>query len=149
MTVFPMVILALAMTVPVAAQSSRYRPQSASIESITRTINDCENRTDDFRKTLKRALRNSPLDGSSREGRLNRQADRLENAMDRTGDSWNRDKDISKTKRQVQDALSAARDINSTMRNWPSYSEVEREWGIVKIQLNHLARAFRLSEIRW
>lgn len=134
-------------------QSNRYRPggrpASASIESITRTINDCENRTDDFRKTLKRALRNSPLDGSSREAQLNRQADRLERALDRTGDSWNKDKDISKTKRQVQDALGAARDINSAMRNWQFYGEVDREWGIVKLQLNHLAGAFGLNQIRW
>lgn len=120
-----------------------------SIDSVTRTINDCENRTDDFRKSLRKALRNSPLDNSSREGQLNRQADQLEKSMDRVGDSWNRDKDISKTKRYVQEALNSARDINTSMRNWRFYNEVEREWGIVKVELNHLAEAFRLQKLRW
>ncbi len=133
---------------PAAAQGRRPPSSSGDIQLITRTINDCENRTDAFRKTLRRALNNSALDGSSREGQLNRSADRLERALDRVGDSWNRDKSISGTKQAVSEALSAGRDIHFTLRRSSYNSDVKRDWDVVRLQLNILASKFGLSQIR-
>lgn len=134
------------------AQSSRYsRPpvnSSQSVGAITDIINRCEDRTDDFRKSLRRALNDSALDNSSREATLRRRADQLERALDRTGDSWNKDRDLDKTRRYVREALDAGRDINHTMRNWRLNYDVERDWQAIRSQLNALARAFRLSELR-
>jgi hypothetical protein len=79
---------------------------------------------------------------------MRRRADQLERALDRTGDSWNRDKSIEKTRRYVSEALDAGRDIHVTMRNWRLDSRAENDWAIARAQLNALARAFRLAEIR-
>lgn len=132
-----------------ARQRNRRRVAQPDYAAVTRTINDCEDRTDDFRKTLRRALKDSRLDDTHREDELNRQADRLENALDRTGDAWNRDRNPSKARGHVQEALGAARDINATMRKWRLHPDTERDWSVVRSQLNLLARAFNLNDVRW
>lgn len=149
--------LAASSSMALEAQPGRWREDwgpsrhnnGGSYSSITRTINDCENRTDDFRRSLRRALNASPLDHTGREHQLLRQADRLENALDRTGDSWNRDRDPRRARRYVAEALDAARDIDTTMRRWRLHPEADRDWSIVRAQLAHLARALDLSGGRW
>lgn len=122
---------------------------AASIEIITRTINDCEDRTDKFVRSLRRAMNWSSLEGSAREDDLNRATKDLERSMDRVGDSWNRDKDVSKTRSHVRNAISSARNINATMRARRLDPGVEREWTEVRGQLNLLARAFNLPSVSW
>ena len=127
------------------------RPAADSAR-VARIINDCEDRTDQFKKTLGRALNNSRLDGSAREARLRDDASRLENALDRVGDAYNRDKDMQKTRVAVRQALEAATDINTTMGNRKMGPECEREWNVVHTELNKLAAAFRLKPLpplRW
>jgi hypothetical protein len=121
----------------------------ASMERITRTINDCEDRTDDFRNSLRRALNHSRADRTRWELDLNRAADRLEQALDRTGDAWNRDRDPSKTRRYIREALDSGRDINGAMSNLRLDASTERDWSVVRSQLNLLARSFNLPEMRW
>jgi HAMP domain-containing protein len=132
-----------------AQQRPRRRAALAAHDAITRTINDCEDRTDDFRKALRKALKDSPLDDTRRQDEMNREADRLENALDRTGDAWNKDHDRLKTRANVQDALTAARDINTAMLKWKLQADAERQWHVVRSELNRLARAFNLNEVRW
>lgn len=142
-------LLAAALAMPATAQYKRPAVSlETSVRAITEIINNCENRTDDFRRTLRRAINDSALNNSSREATLRRRADQLERALDRTGDSWNRDKDLEKTRRYVREALEAARDIDVTMRNWRFDAGAERDWSILRVQLNALARAFRISGIR-
>lgn len=127
------------------------RPMANSAR-VARIINDCEDRTDQFKKTLARALNNSRLDGTAREARLKDDASRLENALDRVGDAYNRDKDLQKTRLAVRQALDAALEINSTMGNRKMGPDCEREWGVVHVELNRLAEAFRLKPLpplRW
>ncbi len=122
---------------------------SAAIEVITRTINDCEDRTDRFVRTLRRALNISSLDGTSREQDLNRSARRLEEAMDDVGKSWNRDKDVSKTRHYVMKAIQSAKNIDITVRNRRLHPEAEAQWREVRGQINLLARAFKLPTVNW
>lgn len=119
-----------------------------SYRDVTRIINDCEDRTDDFRKSLRRALNHSPLDNTRREQVLRARADQLERALDRTGDSWNRDRDPERTRYYVREALDAGREINAAMRYWRLHPEVERDWAAIRAQLNALGRAFRVGELR-
>jgi hypothetical protein len=128
----------------------RYRNERAwQIEETTRTINDCEKRTNAFKGTLRHAINESRLDHSHREEQLNRDADRLEDAIDHVGDSWNRDHDPGKTRRFVAEAIRVSRDINNTMIKWHLNPEAEREWDAVRAELNRLAAAFGLRPIRW
>lgn len=126
------------------------RRAGGSVEATTKVINDCERRTNDFKKTLDSALaRNAVRLGEGREQQLNRDADRLENQMDKVGDSWNRDHDLNKTRGNVAAAIAVAQDINRTMRNWPRGDNVAQEWAAVKTELNRLAQTFNLPRINW
>ena len=80
---------------------------------------------------------------------MNNDADRLENAMDRVGDSWNRDHNAQKTKGYVSAAIAVSQDINRTMVNWHLDQQVEQEWAAVRGEINRLAQVFRLPSIRW
>ena len=80
---------------------------------------------------------------------MNRDTDRLENAMDRVGDSWNRDHNIQKTRQFVSAAIAVARDIDKTMVNWHLDAEAEREWAAVRGELNRLSQTFGLPRVGW
>lgn len=136
-------------TVPAAWAQRPGLGRPGSIDVITRTINDCEERTDKFVRTLRRALRDSSLNGTNREDDLNRSSKELERSMDRVGRSWNREKDVSKTRQHVRAAISDARNIDITMRNRRLGGDAEREWRAVRIQVDLLARAFSLPSVRW
>jgi hypothetical protein len=128
----------------------RYRGERGwQLEETTHIINDCERRTNAFKGTLRHAINESRLDHSRREQQLNRDADRLENALDHVGDSWNRDHDPGKTRRFVAEAIAVSRDINNTMIKWHLHPEAEREWDAVRAELNQLAATFGLRPIGW
>jgi len=125
------------------------RHAGGNVEETTRVINDCEKRTNSFKGTLHRALNRSGFNKTAREDQLNRDADRLENAMDKVGDSWNRDHDPQKTKAHVSAAIAVGQDINRTMVSWHLDPQVEQEWAAVRTELNRLAQTFHLPSIRW
>lgn len=120
-----------------------------NLDQTTQVINDCERRTNSFERTLRRALNKSAMNRTPREDQLNRDTDRLENAMDKVGDSWNRDHNVQKTRQFVSSAIAVARDINKTMVNWHLDPDAEREWGAVRGELNRLAQTFGLPRVGW
>ena len=102
-----------------------------------------------MKRTLKRALNRSGLNHTAREDELNRNADRLEEQMDKVGGSWNKDHNMSKTCQHVAGAIAAALDINRTMINWRLDADAEQAWAAVRPGLNRLAKTFSLPHIRW
>jgi hypothetical protein len=147
----PLLVVCLSGTA--AHAQERRRPgsvsSSASIQVITRTINDCENNTDRFVRSLRRALNQSALNGTQREDDLQRLSKDLERSMDRVSRSWKKDKDVSETRGHVRDAIRSAQNINVTMRARRLNPETESDWREVRAQLNLLARAFKLPSISW
>jgi hypothetical protein len=133
---------------PTQAQDRHRWERGWQIEETTRIINDCERRTNAFKGILRHAINESRLDHSRREEQLNRDAVRLENAMD-VGDSWNRDHNPAKTRRFVAEAIAVSQGINKTMIRWHLNPEAEREWDAVRAELNRLAETFGLRKIRW
>jgi len=131
----------------------RGRPADRDFEErrgrVTGIIADCERRTDEFKVALRRALDHSPLDGSRREDQLNRDAANLEKAMNRLRESWNADRDFERSRRHLGVALNAGRDLNRTLSHHRLRSGVQREWEIVRGELNRLAEVFREPKIRW
>lgn len=149
----PVMIAALALGQSDRARQGRRdrvldRGPVRSYEGLTRVINDCENRTDQFIGKLRRSLNDDRSFGERRE-QVMRSARELENAMDRTGNAWNRDRNIERTRLEIRRALNAGRDINALMRARRLDDETEREWGVVRAELNALARAADVPEMRW
>lgn len=135
--------------VPAQAQYQHRGERQWQFEETTRIINDCERRTNDFKGILRHAIDESRLDHTGHEKQLNRDAERLEDAMDHVGDSWNRDHNLGKTRKFVAEAIAVSRDINKTMIKWHLNPEAEREWDAVRADLNRLAETFGLHQIRW
>jgi len=134
---------------PTEAQARDRGERRWQVEETTHIINDCEKRTNAFKGILRHAINESRLDDSRREEQLNRDADRLEDAMDHVGDSWNRDHNPGTTRRFVAEAIAVSKDINKTMIKWHLNPEAEREWDAVRAELNRLAQTFGLGKIRW
>jgi hypothetical protein len=111
-------------------------------------ISDCENRSDDFASALRRALDRSRLDGTYREHRLNSDARRLQRAMDRLRDSWNKDRDPYASRSNVRMAISAGRSIESGLPRFYGRRHIESEWRVLRAELNRLAEAFDVSGLR-
>jgi hypothetical protein len=116
---------------------------------LSGVIADCERRTDEFQRALRRALDRSRLDGTRREDRLNEDASRLERAINRLRESWNEDHDAERSRRHVRVAISAGRDINRTLSRHALRGGIRAEWDDLRSELNRLADAFGEPAIRW
>src|SRR5262245_12151406 len=141
----PLALLAML----VNAGYAQRRGGGARVNETTQIINDCERRTNSFKKTLDRALaRDNVRAGQGREDQLNRNAERLENQLDKVGDSWNKDHSIDGTRDHVRAAIAVANDINVAMRSWNMGGDAESEWSAVRAELNRLAQKFNLPRVR-
>jgi hypothetical protein len=125
------------------------QPRERRIANISRVVADCQDRVIQFRSSLRAALDRSALNGTRREDQLNVDAERLERAMNKVREAWNREQDPPKTRHFVDDAIVAGRDINRTMVARRLNPDVQRQWDAVRGELNRLAEAFELPKIRW
>jgi hypothetical protein len=150
MRILATIAVMLALATALNAQNRRRAPVvRANIQQTTDIINDCERRTNKFKKTLDRALaRENVRAGDAREEHLNRTAKRLENQLDKVGDAWNRDHDIERTRDHVRAAVALSGDIDNAMRRWNMGRDAESEWAVLRSQLNHLANTFNLRRGR-
>ena len=140
---FAAVALLLALPVVAAAQPRRDRGgRDDRSERIGRTINDCEDRTNDFLRAVERSWGRERHNGDA----LDHNAQKLERSLNRIRDSWNRD---HRTRRNVGAAIDAGRDINRMLPQHRLGSQLDREWGAIKSELNNLAEVFDQPRIRW
>jgi len=131
--------MAAVFAAPVLAQGQRYNHGN-----ITRTINDCEKRTNKFIGVLRQALNDANVRYERKEDLL-QSAKALEESMDKAGDSWNRDKDPERASQFVRIAIASAQDINTIMVGRSLNPDAERQWTQVRRDLNRLAKAFNIS----
>jgi hypothetical protein len=147
MKTLTIIAVLLASLTPVLTQE--VHAGGGNIQQTTNTINDCEKRTNKFRKTLDKALaRDNVRAGQGREDQLNNDANRLENQLDKVGDSWNKNHSIDQTRQHVSVAIAIANDINKAMRNWKMGGDAESEWAAIRGELNRLAQTFGVPKIR-
>ena len=123
-------------------------PRGGRGRDISRVIADCEQRTNDFRRSFRYATERGFRD-HMRVDDLNRHADRLERAMNAVRESWNRERNPDRTRRFVSDALSNGQEINRAITRGRIHPEIQKQWSSIRIELNRLAEAFELPRIRW
>jgi DNA anti-recombination protein RmuC len=144
-----LLVLALVLLLPAAsrAQSNRERDSDrrARFERIARVIADCEQRTNEFQRAVRSARERTRY----REDDLDRHTTRLERALNKIRESWNREHDVEKTRAYLRDAISVGRDINQTMTHHELRSHVQKEWEAIRSELNNLAEVFGERRIRW
>ena len=122
-------------------------PRGVTHDLILRIARSAEDRSDDFKRELRRAMDRGSLDGTNREDRLNDQARRLERALDRVKKGVEKRRSYSEIRNDVRQAVSAGRDINVSVRNRWMGSTVETEWRRLKNEINALAKTFSLTRI--
>jgi len=142
LTVFCM---ALALASPSFAQwrgSSRYtRPM------VDRLIRQAESRSNQFVAVFDRALDRSRLEGTIREDRLNERAAELERQLNVTREELNRSGNQWAIRSSISNAIEVGRAINNVMRKRNLTPNAERQWMLLRSDLNRLASVYNLRQL--
>jgi pterin-4a-carbinolamine dehydratase len=144
--------IALLFTGAAAAQYRRDPPPRGPgdrTQSISRIVADCEERTNIFQRSFRRALDHSGYRGTMRQADLTRHADSLERAMNQVRESWNRERNPDKTRHFVSRAIDVSQSINQVMSTNRFHPDLHSQWASVRIELNRLAEGFGLPRLRW
>jgi hypothetical protein len=141
-------VLAALWLSPLAAAQRSPRARGYTKAEVNEVIKRVENRSDDFVKQFDRALDHSRLNGSRREDNLNEQAKRLENSLDDLRREFDRKESYIETRPEVRRTLDIAADINKTMRRRRMGGETERQWALLRSELNTLADVYELPPLR-
>jgi hypothetical protein len=141
------VVIALALLWPAVAKAQPRRgggPDNRD-ERIARVIQDCEDRTNDFLRAVEHAWGRDRHQGDP----LDREAARLEQALNRIRDSWNREHNYRRTRGYVGTAIDAGKRVNRLLPRHRLGPRVEREWAAIRAELDHLAEVFEQPRSRW
>ena len=143
---YVLLVVALVLLLPATSRAQRSRDRELDRrERIGRVIADCEQRTNEFQRAVQRVREHT----RSREDDLDRHATRLEHALNKIRESWNREHNPEKTRAYLGDAISVGQDINRTMARHELRSHVQKEWDAIRSELNNLADVFGERPIRW
>jgi hypothetical protein len=137
----------LSLSISAAAQRSP-RARGYTKAEVDAVIHRVENRSDEFVQLFDKSLDRSRLDGTKREDELNKQAKRLENSLDDLRREFDRKESYVETRPEVRRTLDIAADINKTMRRRRMGGETERQWALLRAELNTLADVYELPKLR-
>lgn len=138
--------MVLALASPSFAQwrgSSRYNRGQ-----IDRLIRQAESRSNQFVAVFDRALDRSRLEGTIREDRLNERAAQLESQLNVARQELNRSNNHWAIRSAISNALDVAQGINTVMRKRNLTPNAERQWMLLKSDMNRLAVAYGLRQLR-
>jgi hypothetical protein len=138
----------LILSAPGEAQRRRHPRQRGHTKNEVNTIiKRVEERSDRFVKLFDRSLDRSRLDGTNREDRLNEYARNLEKALDELRGEFDRKENYVETRPEVRRCLDVATNINVAMRNRRLGGDTERQWALLRSELNTLANVYGLPTI--
>lgn len=138
----------LILSVPSEAQRRRYpRQRGYTKNEVNSIIKRVEERSDRFVKLFDRSLDRSRLDGTNREDRLNEYARNLEKALDDLRGEFDRKENYVETRPEVRRCLDIATNINVAMRNRSLGGDTERQWALLRSELNTLANVYGLPMV--
>jgi hypothetical protein len=141
--------LVLAIASPGFAQlRGQTRSRAYARVEVDRLIRQAENRSDQFVAIFDRALDRSRLEGTIREDRLNERALQLERELNIVRREFNRTGNHYSIRSHIADALNVAQGINTVMRNRRLYPVAERQWMLLRSELNRLAAVYNLRQLR-
>ena len=130
------------------AAQRRYRPRPYTKAQVDAVIRRVEDRADNFVRAFDNALDNSRLDGRRREDRLNERARELEQATNELRREFDRRESYADTRPEVSRCLNVAADINTAVRRRRLGGSAERQWGMLRAELNALADVYGLARLR-
>lgn len=133
------------------AGAQRYRApreRGHTKAEVDRVIRRVETRSDAFMRLFDKSLDRSRLDGTRREDNLNESARNLERSLDELRREFDRRDRYAETRPEVARALNIAENINVALRRRRLGGETERQWALLRAELNELARVYNLPRLR-
>ena len=115
---------------------------------VDRLIRQAENRSDVFVRIFDRALDRSRLDNTRREDRLNERALELERQLNVVRQEFDRTQNYQAIRSHIANALSIAEGINTVVRNRRLDPQVERQWVLLRNEMNRLAQVYNIRTLR-
>ena len=139
----------LILSVPAEAQRRRRPPAARGYtkDHVNQIIKRVEERSDRFVKLFDKSLDRSRLDDTQREDDLNRRARALETALDELRREFDRKESYIETRPETRRCLDIATDINVAMRNRRLGGETEKQWALLRNELNTLADVYNLPPV--
>ncbi|HYJ47277.1 MAG TPA: hypothetical protein VEV81_11760 [Pyrinomonadaceae bacterium] len=135
----------LMLSAPIEAQRRRGpRQRGYTRAEVNEVIKRVENRSDSFVHLFDKSLDRSVLNGTNREDRLNQYARDLEKALDDLRHEFDRKESYIETRPEARRSLDIASDINVALRNRRLGAETERQWALLRAELNTLADVYNL-----
>lgn len=133
------IIMLAGMSLQGVAQRRPYRVNDAQVEQILRRI---ETRADRFRESLDAALDQSRLNGTREEDEVNNYVQEFEEATDRLRNRFN---EREATSSEVQEVFDRAINIDDFMRRNRLTPRAERDWALIRTDLNQLGRSYNVA----
>jgi len=115
---------------------------------VERIIKRVEDRSDSFRKIVDRSLDRSALDGTRREDNINEQVKQFEKTLDDLRSEFNRHDRWLETRHQVERVMREAEDVNAIVRRHVLRPVIEREWALLRADINRLAGVYDLRTLK-
>ena len=131
-----------------ASGQGLYRGRVYTKGDVERIIKRVEDRSDSFRKIVDRSLDRSTLDGTRREDNINEQVKQFEKALDELRSEFSRQDRWLETRHHVEKVLSEAGDVNAIVRRHFLRPVIEREWALLRADINRLAGVYDLRTLK-
>jgi hypothetical protein len=101
----------------------------------------------EFKNSFDKAISHSMIDGTRMEANAKHRADDLHDAANKLGDVFHdkKDKNNPAVRNQVDKTLAAASELNHLMGEHRFTDKLQRDWDMLRSNLNALARVYDLS----
>jgi hypothetical protein len=136
--------LVMAGLTPATALAQNRRLSKSHVEALIKRV---EVQSDALRRQVDRTLDRSALDGTNREDRINDQMKDLENELDSLRREFDRTDSWWETRRDVDDAMREARDMQRLIATNRALRPIRGSWNALRRNLNELARAYGVPRI--
>jgi hypothetical protein len=111
-------------------------------EDVGRLVEQLEEHSDKFVKSLNTALDGSQYNGTSSEDEINGYVKRFEDATDKLKNNW---EDNKNNKVAATEVLERARTIDTFLKNHAMGDVVTTDWNTIRSDLERIAKAYKLK----
>jgi hypothetical protein len=116
---------------------------------VAAIVNRLARTSDDFKDAFDNAVSQTMIDGTQIEVNARHRADNLHDAAKRMADVFHdkRDKNNSAVRDQADKTIAAASELNRVMLDHRCTDKLQRDWSLLRSDLNALAEAYDLSPL--
>jgi hypothetical protein len=136
-------------TQPVARAQDANRDAALTLSEARDIVDRLAKRTGEFREEFEKAVEHSMLDGSKMEDRSKKRSADLHESAKKLREVFQdkKDKNNPAVRAQVDKTLAAGADVNRVMASIRFTEKLQRDWDVLRSDLNALAQIYRLSPL--